>query len=58
MQDADPAAARQWAFKGEVMGHGVQLSGELTSSGEVFGPGAGASDIVHLVVWADRLPVS
>lgn len=57
VQDRDPANPRRWAFTGEVMRHGVQVWGEVTGGGEVFGPGAGTADVIHLVVWADRLAV-
>ena len=55
VQDRDPAAPRKWAFNGEVMRHGVQVAGDVTSGGDLFAPGAGSADLIRVVVWADRL---
>ncbi len=55
--ERDPAAPHRWACNGEVMGHGVQVAGDVTSGGDVFAAGAGTSEVIRLVVWADRLAI-
>lgn len=55
VQDRNPAAPRHWAFDGEVMRHAVQVSGEVTSGGDLFAPGVGTADVIRVAVWANGL---
>ncbi len=53
--DRDPAAPHRWAYNGEVMGHAVQVGGDVATGGKDLAPGAGTAEMIRLVVWADGL---